>query len=301
MKIIKQRLQKIAKFALLMVKEGDLLDGRWKVGGRVGSGGFGNVYNTTHVRHGTEAIVKISHRPKWNFQFETEANILRRLAKRNEPGFPKVHDHVYIDNCRALIMQKVGEPLCDDFRNQGDAYTMPMVVKIGTALLSRLYQLHKIGYIHRDIRPDNVLFGPVSDRRKVYLVDFGISQRYLDRNDKNHISPGTDPEPVGDVYFAALAFHQGRIHSRKDDMESLMYLIAFLFRGTLPWLGEETRDAIMKKKSRFTSSKLYKTMPKGYREMWERICSMGFTEKPPYVWLKEKLVKIRSSKRLAAK
>lgn len=126
--------------------------------------------------------------------------------------------------------------------------------------------MHSIGYIHLDIKPDNVLLGS-SDlnhqkSKLLFLIDFGITRKYKEP-DGSHIPFRIDVPFTGNIVFSSVNSFLGygkadsKLYnnielSRRDDLESLMYLLTYLAIGNLPWI------CLMSAKSLSVSSHLIK-------------------------------------------
>lgn len=108
------------------------------------------------------------------------------------------------------------------------------IMRIGIQMVSRLESLHGKGYVHRDIKPENFVFG-LSNKNYLYLVDFGLCKLYVDPKSKKQL-PMTLGHPfVGTPYFASRSAHIGKYQYRKDDLESVCYVLIYLLNGVLPW------------------------------------------------------------------
>lgn len=95
--------------------------------------------------------------------------------------------------------------------------------------------LHSLGYVHNDIKLENILIGH-KDPSKIYLIDFGLSQSYIDRETGKHIEKKNLAYFSGNFMFASLNSCRGNNKSRRDDIESLFYLIIYLYNSNyLPW------------------------------------------------------------------
>ena len=93
--------------------------------------------------------------------------------------------------------------------------------------------LSELGLVHNDIKMDNILIGK-QDLNTVYLIDFGLSSCHND--DKgNHIKKEYLGKFSGNLLFASFNACGGNNKSRRDDVQSLMYMLVFLLRGSLPW------------------------------------------------------------------
>ena len=76
--------------------------------------------------------------------------------------------------------------------------------------------------------------GRESETHMVYLIDYGISKIYRDANGR-HISFKDGKPFIGTTRYASIAAHSGHELGRKDDLESLAYVMIFLLKGSLPW------------------------------------------------------------------
>ena len=93
--------------------------------------------------------------------------------------------------------------------------------------------MHKIGFLHLDIKPDNVLIG-LKDKTKLCLIDFGISEKFLDN--ENQLIPRTDREHIsGTLTFVSKFALEFKSQSRRDDLICMMYMIILFVNGNLPW------------------------------------------------------------------
>ncbi|KAI0310387.1 kinase-like domain-containing protein, partial [Amylostereum chailletii] len=101
--------------------------------------------------------------------------------------------------------------------------------------ISHLESLHSRGYIHRDIKPSNFLFGLEEESMRVFLIDFGLAHRYIDPDSGRHIPFNHTKELIGTPRWASINAHSGIEQSRRDDLESLAYVLIYFARGSLPW------------------------------------------------------------------
>jgi casein kinase 1 len=93
--------------------------------------------------------------------------------------------------------------------------------------------LHEKGFIHRDIKPDNLVTGRYENTNSLYLIDLGFAHPLYENN--QHI-PFADKQPlVGTLNYCSLNTHYGHQQSRRDDLESLFYMLIKFYEGALPW------------------------------------------------------------------
>lgn len=113
------------------------------------------------------------------------------------------------------------------------------ILNIGIELLKRIKTLHSHGIIHRDIKPSNILYGnfstfDISEKNALYIVDYGLSCKYICINN-NHYEYSITQKFVGTHKFASRHSLNTEKLSRRDDVESIFYVLIFLFKGNLPW------------------------------------------------------------------
>ena len=86
-----------------------------------------------------------------------------------------------------------------------------------------------IGYIHNDLKLDNILIGN-DDPSTIYLIDFGTSTKYLD-TDGAHIQNKRLGSFTGNLLFSSINSCKGNTKSRRDDVESAIFIMIYLLNG----------------------------------------------------------------------
>ncbi len=120
-------------------------------------------------------------------------------------------------------------------------------------MISRIEFVHNRAFVHRDIKPDNFLMGIGRHCNKLYIIDYGLAKRYNCARTGRHISYRfvafidlikffrEDKNLTGTARYASINAHLGIEQSRRDDMESLGYVLMYFNRGSLPWQGLKVR------------------------------------------------------------
>lgn len=167
-----------------------------------------------------------------------------------------------------------------------------------TLKITRLEFVHSRGYIHRDIKPDNLLVGGEL-KNIIYLIDYGLSKEYKDNNTGLHIEFCSRKGLIGTAKYASINTHRGFEQSRRDDLESAGYVFIYLLKGELPWDKSKVKskaivqDAIYKQKVGISISSLFPaggsnfTYIIGVLDIYINYCqTLKFQETPDYAYIK---------------
>ena len=100
-------------------------------------------------------------------------------------------------------------------------------------MLNLVQKLHEAGYVHNDIKPENIVTS--LDRPDDFImIDMGFASRFFDAETGEHISKGRSKNSRGTPFYASLGNHNGKVTTRRDDLQSLNYmLLKFLYPGLL--------------------------------------------------------------------
>jgi serine/threonine protein kinase len=153
--------------------------------------------------------------------------------------------------------------------------------------LHRLQHIHYRNFVHRDLKPSNIVTGIDKNASVVYLIDFGLSKQYRNPNTHRHIPHHITHGLTGTAVFASVHNHLGHELSRRDDLESLAYILIYFLCGSLPWQSLDHRRvkgqrAMVKCKQDFPMSDLCHGP---FLTLLEHARSLSFDGKPDYDYL----------------
>ena len=134
-----------------------------------------------------------------------------------------------------MVMELLGHSLEDLFQYCGRKFTLKTVCMLADQMISRLEYMHTNNFIHRDMKPDNFLMGNGNKRNVCYMIDFGLSKRYKDAKTGEHIPYRDNKSLTGTARYASVNTHIGIEQARRDDMESIGYILLYFLKGSLPW------------------------------------------------------------------
>ncbi len=159
---------------------------------------------------------------------------------------------------------------------------------IAMQVIERIKHVHECNYVHRDIKPDNFLVGKGETENTIYILDFGLAKRYRDEHTHIHIPLKENRNLTGTARYASCNAHNGLEQSRRDDMESIGYVLIYFLKKTLPWKGLKCKDKnekyqkIKELKMSTTPEKLCEGLPNEFAKYLTMVKRLGFEEEPEY-------------------
>ena len=166
---------------------------------------------------------------------------------------------------------------------------------LGIQMIDRIEYIHSQKIIHRDIKPDNFLIGRGNKSHIVYILDFGLSKKYWSSKQNKHIPFCTNKKLTGTARYASINTLSGGEQGRRDDLESIGYIIMYFIRGSLPWQGlkvnkeEDRYKKICDKKKATSAKELCNGYPKQLEDFINYTRNLKFMEVPDYDYLRNLL------------
>lgn len=192
-----------------------------------------------------------------------------------------------------MVMDLLGKSLEDLVSAQPQQrFSLKTTIMLADQMICRLEFLHSRDYIHRDIKPDNFLMGRGKKKNMVYIIDLGLAKRYRDSSTHQHIPYREDKGLTGTVRYASINSHHGIEQSRRDDLESVGYILIYFLTGSLPWQGLKIDNrankfrAICDLKMSIPVETLCKDCPKEFELYMRYVKDLHFDAKPDYFYLR---------------
>ena len=168
-------------------------------------------------------------------------------------------------------------------------------------MIDRLEFIHSKYIVHRDIKPDNFLVGN-PDTSLIYLIDFGLAKKYMSGRTGKHVKFIINKNWSGTSRFASANSLRGVVQSRRDDLESLCYILLYFMKGNLPWDNvfgcseNEDNFLIYKIKKHMKPELLFLNLPQETIDFFKYCKKLDFEQKPDYNYLRSLLLKILNYK-----
>lgn len=261
------------------------IDNKYKIITKLKEGSFGSVFKCENIRTGEFVAIKFEHKNNEMKTIKNEAKIYQYLAKTD--GFPHLKWFGTNENFNYLAINLLGWSL-SEMISYYKAFSLKTVLLLGIQLIKRIQTLHNKFILHRDIKTDNFLFGLGPETNKLYLIDFGFAKRY--DYDGIHIEEKHNNTLVGSPNFVSLNVHNGIEPSRRDDIESCIYIIVNMLLGKLEWFDNkiEHRNIYLLKKQIL----LLNEIPSFIKIMLCYVRTINFNETPDYDYLVNLMSKV---------
>ena len=260
---------------------------------KIGSGSFGDVYLSVNKLNPLKKIAaKVEKKNSKKERVYNEYKIYRKLHKReNMYGIPKVYEFVQTADYNIMFMELLNVSLDEKFVELKKKFELGTVIKLGIDIVKLLRVCHVNNYIHRDIKPNNFMIGRDENINKIYIMDFGLSKRYIDK-EGNHIKFHKNRSLIGTARYASINMHMGIEPSRRDDLESVGYMLVYFLKGVLPWQGLKKKSKGKKHLGEIGNIKMSTSLdllcdelPNCFKDYLKYCRELGFDEDPNYEYL----------------
>lgn len=213
----------------------NLINNKYKIIEQIGSGSFGSIFKGENVRTKEKVAIKVEPIKNETKMLKNESTIYQYLGSK--PGFPVVKWFGKDKNNYYMVINLLGKSL-EQLKLERGGFSLKLTLQMGIQILCLLKTLHDKGLVHRDIKPENFLLGLANLEKQIYIIDFGFCKSYL--NNGHHIKFGKISSLIGSYTYASINSHKLYELSRRDDMESLGYMLLYFFTGELAWRDSTT-------------------------------------------------------------
>ena len=232
------------------------------INSQLGKGGFGQIFLGRYLKENKKIAIKVEENSNHSHLY-LEYEILKSL--QGGEGIPHIYKYRQGHKHNYLMMELLGKSLDRLFSDCKKHFSYKTIFQIGYQFIQRIEYVHTKGYIHRDIKPGNFVIGKNENHKKIYIIDFGLSKRYIDKNTNK---------------------------SRRDDIEGIAFNLIYFAKGKLPWQGVKTKNKkekhkkIMEMKLLYNPEKLCEGLSSQFACLLEYARDLKFEERPDYKHIK---------------
>jgi serine/threonine protein kinase len=198
---------------------------------KIGQGAFSQIYRGRNIRTGELIAIKIEPKTAIIKLLQNETRIYKYLNSSEATHIPTMKWFGVDSTNYYMVISLLGKSLESFKREQPTGrISLSTTLHIGIQMVRLLKFIHTSQLIHRDVKPDNFLFGLGAAEEHLHIIDFGFCKKY-----NSNSFPSKTSNVIGTPKFASIAAHELNELSRHDDLESVGYILIYLFMGELAW------------------------------------------------------------------
>ena len=264
--------------------------GKFKIIKEEGKGSNSIIFSAQNIINKELVALKIQEKTQNIIDLEKEAYYLFKLKGI---GMPKILSYGYSGKYKILVEELLGKSLKELFKeneNKSKRIRLKDMLLAGLQIIDRIEFIHSKNILHLDIKPNHFLVGNPNNSL-IYLIDFCLAKKYRSSRTGKHVKFSKNGYFSGNLKFSSINTMKGIIPSRRDDLESIGYLLIYLYKQKLPWDKMISKNKIEFTQKIFEIKKLIPLkmlcddLPKEMIEFMKYVRSLKFEEEPKYEYL----------------
>ncbi|XP_059311472.1 casein kinase 1-like protein 1 [Lycium ferocissimum] len=271
--------------------EGRVVGNKYLLDRKIGRGTFSEIYHGTDIHTHAEVAVKME-----KFETQSSPKVLYEAKLygilQGGTGIPNTRCFGVERNYIVLVMDLLGPSLESSFNFFSRKFSLKTILMLADQMINCIEFVHSKSFLHQDIKPADFLVGLGRHAQQVYIIDFGLAKRYRNPSSHEHIPYRVGKKFSGNPKYASMYTHLGFDKCRRDDLESLGYVLMHFLRGSLPWEGIKAvtedlkREKIGRKKASTSIEELCQGYPTEFASYFNHCRSLKFEDEPDYANMK---------------